>query len=70
MLFFRNLTAQILEQVDLNLLHLKQALPLMGHLMVHFLVQLTQFDFGLEVDDIVVLRTLTVLCLLAGAGSS
>jgi hypothetical protein len=48
--------AQLLQEVDLDLLDFQQAAPLMNHLMIQLVMQLPQFQFGVQIDQIVVLR--------------
>jgi hypothetical protein len=41
---------------ELHLLNFRQSLPLSGYQVIHLLVEMPYFQFGLEVDAIVALR--------------
>ena len=55
---------EILHDFKLDLLKFGQALPLPVNQMVELLVQVPDFEFGLENDPVVILGSEPVLCLL------
>ena len=52
------------HRFELHLLNFGQSLPLPGYQMIHLLVEVPDFKFGLEVDAIVALRPHAILHLL------
>lgn len=55
------LRPHVLHHLDLDFLDLGQAVPLLGQDMIDLLMQMADFEFGLEVDAIIVFRTKPVL---------
>ena len=62
------LTRQLLQQLRLIALNFQQRLELFLHQQVHLLVQVADFDLGLEVDQIVIFRPLPVFFFLPVLG--
>jgi len=51
----------VLQDFELDLLNLRQPLPLRVDQVIHLFVQIVVFQFGFKIDPLVVLRTQALL---------
>jgi hypothetical protein len=53
-------TTEFFQQLDLNLLNLEEPIVLASQQVIDFFVEMPDFQFGFEVDFVIVLRAQTI----------